>query len=125
VVFEERVFRFLLGPNNFVPRGAGWPIGVCVVSGVGFQVGSFVTGFFARKAAVKAFTLGAVVISAGLGLAVHALAKDQVQAMWWYAASMALSATAAVMAMWWTIRIFERTDARAPLAGEVSGVSGA
>jgi hypothetical protein len=120
VLFEQRVFQILLGPNNFVPHGAGWPIAVCLVSGVAFQVGSFVVGFFARKAAVMVFTIGAAAISIALGLTVYYLSADQLSAMWWYAGSMAVSAAVAVLAMWWTIKLFDQPETRETLASAPS-----
>ncbi len=106
---EQQVFSLLLGPNNVVPPGAGGPVAVAMLTGVGFQVGSMIVGFFAQRQIVRGFSVLVMLSCAALASAVFVLKPAPLQALWFLALSLAASACVALAAMFLTLRGFTRT----------------
>ncbi|HEY2659930.1 MAG TPA: hypothetical protein VGI79_09425 [Caulobacteraceae bacterium] len=90
VAFKEHLtFSILLGPNNTVPPGAGWPAAVAILSGAAFAVGSLLVGHSGHPRAIRrlmSVAVVAILAFAGYALATH---PTVVQALWAFALSFA------------------------------------
>ena len=86
---EHQTFSLLLGPNNTVPAGSGWPAALAMLSGAAFAVGSLLVGHSGHPRAIR--RLMSVAVVAILVFAAYALTTHPgvVQALWAFAISFA------------------------------------
>ena len=93
---QQRTFDLLLGHNNVVPPGAGWPAAVAILSGAAFAVGAHLVGHSGHPRAIRRLMWTAVVSTAAFALYALVSHPSVVVGMWAFAISFGVVGVAAL-----------------------------
>lgn len=116
---QEWTFNLLLGHNNVVPPGAGWPAALAILSGAAFAVGSHLVGHSGHPRAIRSLMLVAMASTAVFALYALLSRLSVVQGIWAFALSFGVVGVAALVLLAHMLRAPD--SAAAPVSAAAPG----